>query len=80
MSKKRQVCVPVQFTGEVTVEVPADWSDEMAEDIALAMVLATCDNPDAPLDQIDVPDSITDEEIDEAARTARVSGTWIVPK
>ena len=50
----KQLDVPVQFTGVVTVTVPDHLSDSdaklLAGKLALARILATCDNPDAPED------------------------------
>jgi len=49
-----QVDVPVQFTGTVTVQVPDRLSIAdaklLATKLALARILATTDNPDAPED------------------------------
>ena len=46
------VSVPVHFTGSVTVEVPYGLSPtqikKLARKIAVATVVATCDNPDGP--------------------------------
>lgn len=48
----RQIDVPVEFTGIVTVLVPDHLSAAdaklLAEKVALCRVLPTCDNPDAP--------------------------------
>lgn len=50
----KQLDVPVQFSGVVTVKVPDHLSDAdaklLAGKVALARILATCDNPDAPED------------------------------
>lgn len=50
-----QVDVPVQFTGTVTVQVPDHLSiadaRRLATTLALARILATTDNPDAPEDE-----------------------------
>lgn len=50
----RQIDVPVQFTGVVTVLVPKHLSAAdaklLANKVALARILATCDNSDAPED------------------------------
>jgi hypothetical protein len=44
----------VQFTGVVSIEVPEHLSSGdaalLATQVALARILATCDNPDAPED------------------------------
>ena len=49
-----KVVVSVSFTGAVEVEVPADVPQErresLARKVALARVLATTENPDAPED------------------------------
>ena len=49
-----KIDVHVNFIGEVRVVVPdhlsADDSSLLAEKLALARILATCDNPDAPED------------------------------
>jgi hypothetical protein len=46
--------VPVQFTGTVSVQVPDRLSPDdaklLATKLALARILATTDNPDAPED------------------------------
>ena len=51
--------IPVQFTGVVTVQVPDRLSPSdatlLATKLALARILATCENPDAPED-----DAVTD--------------------
>jgi len=51
---KVKVVVPVAFTGAVEVEVPASVPQErreaLARKVALARVLATTENPDAPED------------------------------
>jgi hypothetical protein len=50
-----QVDVPVQFTGIVSVMVPDRLSTTdaklLATKLALARILATCDNADAPEDE-----------------------------
>ena len=56
MEKTRlKVVVPVSFTGTVEVEVPADVPPErreaLARKVALARVLTTTENPDAPEDE-----------------------------
>jgi hypothetical protein len=49
------VDVPVQFTGTVSVQVPDRLSTTdaklLATKLALARILATTDNPDAPEDE-----------------------------
>jgi hypothetical protein len=48
----RRIDVPVQFTGTVTILVPDHFSAAdarlLANKLALARILATTDNPDAP--------------------------------
>jgi 2-polyprenyl-6-methoxyphenol hydroxylase-like FAD-dependent oxidoreductase len=87
-----KIQVPVQFTGVVDVTVPDGLSDPdaklLADKIALARVLATCDNPDAP------EDDAFEEYEDECSADAKVragmdwdhatakvtTGAWIVPQ
>jgi hypothetical protein len=49
-----KVNVSVQFSGEISVEVPDHLSARdarlLAEKVAAARIVATCDNPDAPED------------------------------
>ena len=80
--------IPVQFTGVVRVEVPNHLSRTdaklLATKLALARILATTDNPDAPED--DVFSDYADECSDLAQETAEddwdrsevksVSGSW----
>lgn len=72
----KQLDVPVQFNGVVTVKVPDHLSDAdaklLAGKLALAQILATCDNPDGPED-----DACEDygEECSEAARPT-AEGDW----
>jgi hypothetical protein len=51
----RKVDVPLQFNGVVTVMVPKRLSAAdaklLAEKVALARILATCNNSDAPDDE-----------------------------
>lgn len=84
----RQVDVPVQFNGVVSVQVPdhlsADDSKLLAEKVALARILATCDNPDAP--EEDACEDYAEECSDTARATAErdwdrceitgVGGAW----
>jgi hypothetical protein len=46
--------IPVRFNGTVSVQVPDRLSPDdakfLATKLALARILATCDNPDAPED------------------------------
>lgn len=50
----RQLDIPVQFTGIVRFQVPNHLSSRdaklLAKKLALARILATCRNPDAPED------------------------------
>jgi hypothetical protein len=86
----KKVDVSVQFKGVVTVLVPkrlsADDAKLLANKIALARILATCDNPDAP------EDDGCDEYAEQCSNTARktaerdwdrceiqgVNGAWVV--
>jgi hypothetical protein len=84
--------VPVQFTGVVEVTIPeglsANDAQLLANKLALARVLATCDNPDAPED--DAFEEYEDEcsadakvraEMDWDHATAKVTtGAWTVPQ
>jgi len=85
-----KIDVPVQFTGEVSVVVPDHLSLNdaklLAHKLALARIVATCDNPDAP--EEDACDDYADECSDTAQATAEqdwdqceitgVGGTWLV--
>ena len=80
--------IPVQFTGTVSIQVPDRLSPEdaklLATKIALARILATTDNPDAPED--DALSDYADECSHHARKTAEqdwdrcemsgVSGSW----
>ena len=86
----RQVDVPVQFSGVVSVLVPDHLSAAdatlLAEKLALARILATCDNPDAP--EEDACSDYTDDCSDTAKTTAEqdwdqcqisgVGGAWSI--
>lgn len=86
----RKVDVPVQFSGVVSVLVPDHLSAAdaklLGEKVALARILATCDNPDAPED--DACTDYSDECSDSAQATAEhdwdqcqisgVGGAWTV--
>ena len=81
--------IPMQFTGVVSIQVPDHLSltdaKLLATKLALARILATCDNPDAPED--DAFSDYADECSDLAQETAEddwdqsevksVSGSWI---
>ena len=85
----RQLDVPVQFTGVVTVAVPDHLSDAdsrlLAGKLALARILATCDNPDAPED--DACDDYAEECSAQATaerdwdqcEISGVAGQWVIP-
>jgi hypothetical protein len=80
--------IPVQFSGTVIVQVPDRLSPEdaklLATKIALARILATTDNPDAPDD--DAFTDYSDKCSHQAWQTAQadwdrcemsgVSGSW----
>jgi len=81
--------VLVQFSGVVSVAVPdhlsADDSSLLAEKLALARILATCDNPDAPEDDAcceyaeecsDTAQATAEEDWD-ACEITGVSGAWL---
>jgi hypothetical protein len=82
--------VPVQFTGTVSVMVPdrlsPDDANLLARKLALARVLATCDNPDAPED--DACSDYAEKCSDQARKTAKrdwdqceiqgVGGSWTI--
>ena len=82
-----KVVVPVSFTGTVEVEVPAAVPEErresLARKVALARILATTENPDAPEDdaceeyQVEFGlDEATAERNWDACKTTGVSGKW----
>ena len=82
-----KVVVPVSFAGTVEVEVPADIPQErresLARKVALARVLATTENPDAPEDDACAEyetefglDEATAERNWDGCRTTGVSGQW----
>jgi hypothetical protein len=87
-----KIQVPVQFTGVVDVTVPDGLSGAdaklLADKIALARVLATCDNPDAPEDEAfeEYEDECSADakvraEMDWDHATAKVTtGAWTVPQ
>ena len=89
MTTERQIVqVELHFDGAAAVEVPAHLSRKdaqlLAVKIALARVLATFDNPDAPeedaldeyLEESGPKAKKTAEEDWDAAVTERVSGSW----
>ena len=82
--------VLVQFSGVVSVVVPdhlsADDSSLLAEKLALARILATCDNPDAPEDDAcceyaeecsDTAQATAEEDWD-ACEITGVGGSWTI--
>lgn len=82
-----KVVVPVSFSGTVEVEVPAELPQErresLASKVALARVLATTENPDAPEDDACADyetefglDEATAERNWDACRTTGVGGQW----
>ena len=84
-----KIDVSVNFIGEVRVVVPdhlsADASSLLAEKLALARILATCDNPDAPEDDAcceyaeecsDTAQATAEEDWD-ACEVETVSGAWL---
>jgi hypothetical protein len=70
----RQLDVPMQFTGIVTVKVPDHLSDAdaklLAGKLALARILATSDNPDAP------EDDACDDYAEECSAQATAERDW----
>jgi len=88
MKKQMQkVVVPVSFAGTVEVEVPAGVPegrrDALARKVALARLLATTDNPDAPEEdaceeyqvEFGLDDATAGRNWD-GCRTKGVTGTW----
>ena len=82
-----KVMVPVSFTGTVEVEIPADVPPErqeaLARKVALARVLATTENPDAPEDDACAEygeqfglDETTAQRNWDGCKTAGVAGKW----
>jgi hypothetical protein len=82
-----KVVVPVNFTGTVEVELPADVPQQrresLARKVAIARILATTDNPDAPEDdacaeyesEFGLDEATVGRDWDEC-RTTGVSGQW----
>jgi hypothetical protein len=81
--------VLVQFSGVVSVVVPdhlsADDSSLLAEKLALARIVATCDNPDGPEDDAcceyaeecsDAAQATAEQDWD-ACEVESVSGAWL---
>jgi hypothetical protein len=86
----QKIVVSVTFTGMVEVEVPAAVPQErheaLARKVALARVLATTENPDAPEDdacgeyeeEFGLDEATAEREWD-ACRTTSVNGAWALP-
>lgn len=86
----KRIDVPLQFTGAVTVLVPDHLSPDdrrlLAEKLALARILATIDNPDAPEedacgDYTEKCSSVaqaTAEEDWDSCEVQGVSGKWTI--
>src|SRR5690606_21944268 len=83
----KQRTVRIQFEGEVTVNVSEHLSDEDAEalanHLALARVVATTHNPDAPEaeaydDLVEACPNITEADWD-TATCELIGGSWSVP-
>lgn len=84
-----QFNVPVQFSGRVVVtvddSVPEDQREFLAEQLALAKVLAVVENPDAPEEEaceeyrqeFDLSDEQAGADWDKAVAVS-VSGDWHV--
>ena len=82
-----KVMVPVSFTGTVETEVPADVPAErresLARKVALARILATVENPDAPEDdaraeyeaEFGLGEDVAESDWD-GCLTTGVSGKW----
>ena len=84
-----KIDVSVNFIGEVGVVVPDHLSAHdaklLAEKLALARIVATCDNPDAPEDDAcceyaeecsDTAQATAEEDWD-ACEVETVSGAWL---
>lgn len=84
-----KIDVPVQFTGEISVLVPDHLSPNdaklLAQKVALARIVATCDNPDAPEEEAccdyaeqcsDAAQATADHDWDECEING-VGGTWL---
>jgi hypothetical protein len=84
----KQINIPVQFTGIVTVNVPDHLSDTdarlLAERVALARILATTNNEDGPEDDAfddyaaNCLAKATAEQDWDNSKTISVSGKWTV--
>ena len=87
---RQKVVVPVTFTGTVEVEIPAGVPQErceaLAHKVALARMLATTENPDAPEDDACAEDEqefglgeATAGQDWDGCMTTGVSGMWSLP-
>jgi hypothetical protein len=86
----KQVEVPLQFTGVVSVLVPGHLSSDdaklLAEKAALCRILASCDNSDAPdeeacmdyIEECSDTAQATAEQDWDASRIIGVGGQWTV--
>ncbi len=84
----KRIDVPVQFVGVVTVLVPDHLSLDdgklLANKLALARILATCDNPDAPdedacedyAEECSAKAKATAEGDWDRCKVENVGGTW----
>ena len=79
--------IAVRFEGTVRVNVPdsipAERQGVLAEKLALALVLATIDNPDAPEDEASTEYQeefgLSEEQLEhdwDSSKALEVSGTW----
>lgn len=84
----RRIDVPIQFTGTVTILVPDHLSATdarlLANKLALARILATTDNPDAPVEDAcgDYAEqcsakSTAEEDLD-SCEVQGVGGKWVL--
>jgi hypothetical protein len=81
----KQVIVPINFIGSVTVKVPDHLSNDhakiLAEKLAVAQILATAENPDcgeailAAGEEYAEETGNSEEDID-VAEVADICGTW----
>jgi hypothetical protein len=86
----KRIDVPVQFTGTVTVMVPDHLSTHdarlLANKLALARILATTDNPDAPEEDAcedyaqECSANATAEEDWDSCEIQGVGGKWITKR
>jgi len=86
----KRIDVPVQFTGTVTVMVPDHLSTHdarlLTNKLALARILATTDNPDAPEEDAcedyaqECSANATAEEDWDSCEIQGVGGKWITKR